>query len=286
MAGTNRYFNLLNSRPEQNLTDNLIREAIQIHGIDCIYLPRTKQKEDLIFGEGVLAKFDDTYHIEVYIKSSDGFEGQGTLMSKFGIDIKDQITFTMSRTSFDKATGAELLRPREGDLLYFPLTNNLFEVRFVEHESVFYNLGERYVYDLRCEQFAFSSEEVNTGIDEIDEMADNAATSFFLHLGAGTGTFREGELIYQGIDFLDATAKATLIQSINPTGQLQIKDVWGVFEPANGNIIGTKSAASYALVFSNPQDITDPLAQNIPIEEESDSIVDFSERNPFSEEDF
>jgi len=286
MAGTNRYFNLFNSKPEQSLIDDLNREAIQIHGIDCVYLPRSKQKEDLIFGEDVLVKFEDSYAIELYIKNVDGFEGQGSLMSKFGVDIKDQITFTMSRTSFDNATGKELVRPREGDLLYFPLSNDLFEIRYIEHESVFYNLGERYVYDLRCEQFAFSSEKINTGINAIDEIADNAAISFFLRLGAGTGTFKEDELIYQGVDLLDATAKATLIQAINPAGQLQIKDVSGVFEPSNGNVIGTKSGASYALVFSNPQDITDPLAANIAIEQESDSVVDFSEHNPFSEEDF
>lgn len=284
--GTNKYFNLFNPRSEQNLVDDLNREAIQIHGIDCVYLPRKNQKVDLILGEDVLAKFDDVYDIEVYIKNVDGFEGQGTLMSKFGVDIKDQITFTMSRTRFDEVVGAELKRPREGDLLYFPLNNALFEIRFIEHESVYYNLGERYVYELKCEQFAFSSEEVKTGVDAIDELADEAASSFFLTLGSGTGTYQEGEIIYQGVDLLEATAKATVIQAINPAGSIEIKDVWGVFNPAAGNIIGVRSGASYVLTFSNPQDITDPLAENIPIQDEGDSVMDFTEFNPFSEEEF
>ena len=284
--GTNRYLNLFNARNEQNLVDELNREAIQIHGIDCIYLPRKNQKVDLILGEDVLAKFDDVYDIEVYIKSVDGFEGQGTLFNKFGVDIKDQITFTMSRSRFDEVVGAELQRPREGDLIFFPLNNALFEIKFVEHETAYYNLGERYVYELRCEQFAFSHEEVKTGVDSIDELADRAAQTIFLQLGAGSGTYQEGEIVYQGSSLLEATAKAIAVQAIKPAGSVEIKDVWGVFNPANGPIVGVKSGASYALTFVNPQDTTDPLAENIPIEDEADSIIDFSENNPFSEEEF
>lgn len=284
--GTNRYFNLFNPRSEQNLVDDLNREAIQIHGIDCVYLPRSNQKIDLVLGEDVLSKFDDVYDIEVYIKNVDGFEGQGTLMNKFGIDIKDQITLTISRTRFNDVVGTELERPREGDLIYFPLNNALLEIRYVEHESVFYNLGERYVYELKCEQYAFSHEEVKTGVDAIDEIADIAASSIFLKLGVGVGTFQQGEIVYQGLDLLEADAKATVIQAIFPAGQLQVKDIFGVFDPTNGPVKGVKSAASYSLTSLNTQAISDPLAENVPIQTESDSIIDFTENNPFSEDDF
>jgi len=285
-VGTNRYFNLFNPRSEQNLVDDLNREAIQIHGIDCVYLPRSNQKIDLVLGEDVLSKFDDVYDIEVYIKNVDGFEGQGTLMNKFGIDIKDQITLTISRTRFNDVVGTELERPREGDLIYFPLNNALLEIRYVEHESVFYNLGERYVYELKCEQYAFSHEEVKTGVDAIDEIADIAASSIFLKLGVGVGTFQQGEIVYQGLDLLEADAKATVIQAIFPAGQLQVKDIFGVFDPTNGPVKGVKSAASYSLTSLNTQAISDPLAENVPIQTESDSIIDFTENNPFSEDDF
>jgi hypothetical protein len=284
--GTNRFFNLSNQTSEQNLIDDLNQEAIQIHGVDCIYLPRSHQKIDLILGEDVLSKFDDVYDIEVYVKSVDGYEGQGSLMSKFGMDIKDQIVFTMSRSRFDEVTSRELARPNEGDLLYFPTADLLFEIRYVEHESVFYNLGERYVYELRCENFVYSHEDFNTGIDAIDDMIEVAASSFFLELGAGTGTYQEGELIFQGTDLLNATATATLIQAIKPAGQAQIKNVWGFFTGGAGNIIGTKSGASYAFAFADTQALTDPLAKNAAIEQEADSVIDFSESNPFSEGDY
>lgn len=286
--GTNKYFNQFNERSEQNLLDDLTRECIQIHGIDCVYLPRTSMKVDHILNEDVLSQFDDSYDIEVYIKNIDGFEGQGTLMSKFGVDIKDQITFTMSRSRFDAQTGTEQLRPKEGDLLYFPVNNALFEIRFIEHESVFYNLGERYVYDLKCEQFAFSNEDFKTGIDEVDAIGDLAASKFYLQIAGTTGTFdNDGkEFIYQGPSFLEATARAKLQRSIGIGDQLEISDVWGVFNPANGLIKGNTSGATCTLILSDPQAINNPLAENSNIETTADDIIDFTEGNPFSEEDY
>ena len=282
----NKYFNQFKNRPEQNLLDDLTSETIRIHGIDCVYLPRTKMKVDHILNEDVLSQFDDSYAIEVYIKSVDGFEGQGTLLSKFGVDIKDQITFTLSRSAFNQAVETELLRPNEGDLIYFPLTNALFEIRFVEHESVFYNLGERYVYDLKCEQFAFSNEDFKTGIDAVDSLGDAAAAKFFLQIGTGTGTFDDDnkELLYQGSRFLEATARAKLQRSKGIGSKLEVSDVWGVFDPNAGPVKGNTSGASYTLVFANPQEINNPLAENANIESTADDIIDFTENNPFSED--
>lgn len=283
----NKYFNQFKNRPEQNLLDDLTRETIRIHGIDCLYLPRTKIKVDHILNEDVLSQFDDSYAIEVYIKSVDGFEGQQTLMSKFGVDIKDQITFTLSRSAFDQAVGTELIRPNEGDLIYFPLTSALFEIRFVEHESVFYNLGERYVYDLKCELFVFSNEDFKTGIDDVDSIGDLGATKFYLQIGDGTGTFDDDnkELLYQGSRFLEATARAKLQRSKGIGSKLEVSDVWGVFDPSAGPIKGNNSGASYTLVFANPQEINNPFAENANIESTADNIIDFTENNPFSEDD-
>lgn len=282
----NKYFNQFKNRPEQNLLDDLTSETIRIHGIDCVYLPRTKMKVDHILNEDVLSQFDDSYAIEVYIKSVDGFEGQQTLMSKFGVDIKDQITFTLSRSAFNQAVGTELLRPNEGDLIYFPLTNALFEIRFVEHESVFYNLGERYVYDLKCEQFAFSNEDFKTGIDAVDSLGDAAASKFYLQIGTGTGTFDDDnkELLYQGSRFLEATARAKLQRSKGIGSKLEVSDVWGVFDPNAGPVKGNTSGASYTLVSANPQEINNPQAENANIESAAGDIIDFTENNPFSED--
>lgn len=285
--GTNKYFNLFQQRSEQNLIEDLNRESIQIHGIDCIYIPRNHQKIDLVFGEDVISKFDDYYDIEMYLKNIDSFEGQGDIFSKFGLEIRDQATFTVSRQRFDEVVGIELPRPREGDLIFLPITNALYEIRFVEHKSVFYQLGDYYVYDLQCEQYNYSHQDISTGIEVIDDLETSSAYKIYLKLGSGSGTYIETEKVYQGTDFSHALASATLIQFLNPAGHLEIKDITGEFSVDNGPVKGATSGAEYQLVNVDEQDIVnDESADNKPIENEADNIIDFSEDNPFSENDY
>jgi hypothetical protein len=186
---TNLYFNNYQFTEEQNLIEDLVTESIKIYGIDCYYMPRTLIAEDGIFGEDTLSKFDavtsgdgeveslSAYSIEMYIKSVDGFDGEGDFLSKFNIEIRDEMTLTVSRRRFsqeieDSNTTKAAGRPVEGDLIYFPLNNKLFEVKFVEHESIFYQMGSLQTYDLRCELFEYSHERLNTGIATIDEIED------------------------------------------------------------------------------------------------------------------
>jgi len=168
---TNHYINQHSSTPEQNLVHDLIIESIKFYGIDVYWIPRTaSSNEDQIYGEDVTESYNAAYLLEMYIKNVEGFEGQGEFLSKFGLDIRDQITFTTSIRRFEQLDSG-YVRPREGDLIYFPLNKKLFEIEFVEHESIFYQAGTLPVYDLRCELFAYNQQAINTGIDEVDQIA-------------------------------------------------------------------------------------------------------------------
>lgn len=166
---TNMYINNFESQPEQKLVNDLVEEVIKFHGIDVHWMPRVLMSKDELYGEDTLARFDDAYPIEMYIKNVEGFEGEGDFLSRFGLEIRDQVTFTLSQRRFaDLGTSYE--RPREGDLIYFPLNKRIFEIKFVEHELPFYPLGGLPVYELRCESFVYSSEVIDTGIAEIDRV--------------------------------------------------------------------------------------------------------------------
>lgn len=285
---TSPYFNKFHRKSEQNLVDSLIVESIKIHGIDFVYLPRKLQKSDKLYAEDVISKFEDYYDIELYLKSFDGFQGSGDIMSKFGIEIKDQATLWMSRSRWAETVSTEMIRPLEGDLLYYPFNGSLFEIKFVANESVHYQLGELYVYELNIEQFSYSDEKFDTGIVELDTKEDDFAYSILLNLGAGAGTYSVGEMVYQGASLAAATAKAevTLVGPDGvPAGSIKIKNLVGTFNVADGNVIGQTSGASYALTSSNDQDnVNDPTDDNVNVQTDADVIVDFSEKDPFSED--
>lgn len=179
---TNFYFNNFNQSQEQDLIESLIIESIKIYGINVLYMPRTLVKEDHLFGEDVLSTFDDAYTLEMYIKSVDGFDGDGDFLSKFNLEIRDEVTLTVSRRRFgeevvdDDTTPVNempgIARPSEGDLIFFPVNGKIFEVKFVEHEALFYPMGALQTFELRCELFEYSHEEFNTGIDIIDNIED------------------------------------------------------------------------------------------------------------------
>ena len=180
---SNLYFNNYAFSGEQNLIEDLIVESIKIYGMDVQYLPRTIVAEDSFFGEDPLSKFTDSYEMEMYIKNVEGFEGEGDFLSRFNLEIRDQITFTVSQrrwaeevTLGDTHTddeGNNIGRPAEGDLIYFPLTGKIYEVKFIEHESIFYQMGALQTYDLTCELFQYSHEVIDTGRTDIDQIEDD-----------------------------------------------------------------------------------------------------------------
>ena len=172
MATTNFFFNNQSFAGEQKLLNDLSVEMIKIHGVDVLYMIRTTPNIDRLFLEDPTSEFDNAVEIEMYIKNFQGWQGAGDLMSKFGISMADQITFCVSRTRFSEDIGApfSIIRPREGDLIYFPIPKAIFEVKFVEHEAVFYQTGALQVFELKCERFNYSDEKISVGIAEIDSV--------------------------------------------------------------------------------------------------------------------
>lgn len=175
---TSFYFNNYGASQEQLLIESLVVESIKIYGHDVYYLPRTRIGTDLILGEDSYSKFESQYFVEMYLKNVEGFAGQGDFLSKFNLEIRDQVTFTIARKTFSGEVGAytALERPREGDLIYMPLNGKVFEIKFVEHEAIFYQLGALQTFDLTCELFDFGSEIFSTGIPFIDDKFNNLST--------------------------------------------------------------------------------------------------------------
>jgi hypothetical protein len=166
------------TKNEQWLLEDIIIESLKIYGQDVYYIPRTLVNKDIVLGEDVLSTFDSAYEIEMYFEDVDDFQGQGTFLQKFGIEIEKSATLVVARRRWEQLisriqVGRILTRPAEGDLIYFPLTKKLFEIRFVEHEDPFYQIGKLYTYKLRIETFQYASERINTGISEIDAIETN-----------------------------------------------------------------------------------------------------------------
>ena len=178
---TNFYFNNFTSSAEQDLIAELVLESIKIYGLDVYYIPKREVDKDKIYGEDSLVEYTTSYLVDMYVKNVDGFEGEGDFLSKFNIEIRDQITFTVSKRNFENEISRQesgILRPQEGDLIFFPLNNKVFQIKFVEHEAVFYQIGSLQMYDLKCELFEYSNEVMNTGFDLIDNLQNNFSTSF------------------------------------------------------------------------------------------------------------
>lgn len=177
---TNVFFRNYDNFNEQQLIDDLVIESIRMYGVDIIYIKRSFGAIDNVFNEDDLPIYDETFEFEVYIKNVDGFEGEGDFLSKFGLQIRDQVTFTVANRTFERFATRELVdmvRPREGDLIYFPLNEKIYEIKFVEHESVFYQTGSLQVYDMKCELIEFSNQRFETGRYPIDTYFENIDTS-------------------------------------------------------------------------------------------------------------
>lgn len=168
----NPYHNHYTSVNEQNLTDQLIIEAIQMKGVLVKYIPRTHNNFDFLFGEDPTSSFNSATEIEMYPAEVNGFGGDGELMSKFGLEIRDTATFILNKTRFKEEFPYEI-RPKEGDLIFMPYTNAILEIKFVNHESPFFQQGRQFVYELKVETYEFSHEEVATGDTEIDDLFDS-----------------------------------------------------------------------------------------------------------------
>lgn len=167
---TNFFFDNFGNGNEQGLLEDLIIESIQIYGQDMYYIPRVLHKFDPIYTADDQSSFDNAYAMEMYIKSIDGFSGDGNFMSQFGVEIRDQVVFSMSRRIFQEEVGVNTnqVRPNEGDLIFFPLNQKCFQIRMVNKFEMFYQLGGLQTWEVTCELFEYSGERMATGIPEID----------------------------------------------------------------------------------------------------------------------
>ena len=162
---------------EQLLMEDIVIECLKIYGFDTYYIPRAAVNEDKILGEDVLNRYSSAYPLEMYLQNVTGFEGDGDLMSKFGVEIRDTATFVVARRRWDEViarSGDAVLttRPAEGDIIYFPLTKAFFEIKRVDSTDPFFQVGKLYVYKMECELMQYSSERFDTGVSEIDSIAD------------------------------------------------------------------------------------------------------------------
>ena len=286
----NPYFNKFKNLPEQNLVEDLTIEAIKIHGMEMFYIPKTMVVKDDFFGEAPYSRFSSFKMIEMYMDTTTAFEG-GDQFTKFGFEVRDSVKFTVSRKRFKRETG--MARPMEGDLLFLPLNRGLFEIKFVEHENPFYQLGKLVSYQMTCELFQYSEEKMATGIPEIDAV-EEVAFKLQLSLGVsgGTGTFTTGDFVYQPSggatsgEFSTAIAKAT-VYSWNPQQPTSIvlMDPIGGWGLTGGYVTKSDKSAYYPLTATGSSEAFGTLIDhsNEIIQTEADIFMNFDETHPFGE---
>src|SRR5210317_375765 len=183
---TNLYFSQ-KVRSEQKLYEDIVIEALKTYGQDTYYLPRDIVNEDKILGDDPVSSFNSSYKIEMYVENTEGFDGEGDLFTRFGVEIRDEATFVVARKRWNSAVSKydnEITgeRPREGDLIYLPLSRSLFQINHVEHEQPFYQLSNLPIYKMRCQLFEYNDEDLDTGIEVIDEIERDYAYAYTLTL--------------------------------------------------------------------------------------------------------
>lgn len=309
---TNPYFKSFDSKIERNLIDELTIETIKAMGRDVIYIPRDYLIIDNLFGEDPESKFTQGYPVEMYILETQRFEGNRDIIAKFGIQITDRATLTVSKTRFEyevTTRRTEIKKPREGDLIYLPMSGSLFEINFVEDETPFYQLGGLNTYILNIELFTYEGESIDTGITQIDDIEDLrksyailAPTSLYGVSGSSGSKLLTGESIYQvlgitgsGATLSIATSTATSLLFIEGTTQslLYLTGISGtVSYAATQTIKGAVSGAEYyfggTYSVSNIVSPTDPVTgenviDNDLLQSGGLNIFDFTDIDPFSE---
>ena len=321
---TNFYFDI-GTTPEQNLYEDLVIEQLKIFGQDVYYLPRTLVAEDTVLGEDALSKFDDAYLIEMYFQNTEGFAGDKEIMSQFGLENREDATFIVSQRRFEDLVSVDQnliskTRPNEGDLIWFPLVGKMFEIGFVDHDEPFYEIGNLPVYRLSVSTFQYSSEDLDTGISEIDAIETNLTTDtsaaqltleqtgiynervsmetalpdFVGFLEENSGTNVSGYITNE-----DGTGGYFESESIPTVGSILMNASWpntdvgsyilGENQTGDGSIILENSADTGTPEYIIQETIivgdmaTDKTAQNELFDELDDTILDFSESNPFGD---
>jgi len=244
---------------EKRLYEDLIIEGLKIYGQDVYYLPRTLVNRDLILGEDMLSKFSSALLLEAYMETTEGFAGEQEIINKFGLEIREDTTFMISKRRFNQAVDNQAVqivdgRPNEGDLIYVPLMNSFFEIQFVEDQEPFFQLGQLPVYKLRCTRFEYSSERLDTGVSDIDAAEDKYSLDQLAHQMSLEN--EDGALLLEA-DGADSSSNYLLLETYN----IQTQSPY-----ADNNDLDTQAGFDTSST--------------------ADDILDFTERNPFGEVDF
>ena len=283
---TSAYFNHGTSVVEQTLLNNMVVESIQIMGFDVNYLPRTRNNIDTLFEDAERNSFTTQYTIEMYLDENtlvSGF-GNADTVSRFGFEVPDTAQFTVAQSRFTDvvtAGDATILLPREGDLVYLPMSKQIYEIMFVEDMVPFFQIGKNYVYRLDSQLFQYADEELDTGITDIDSVETTLSYHIDLTMNVGgSGTFTVGSTVYQGSTLATSTARGEVVSWDSSTRILRVMNIDGSFTVSTAVTDGT---ASWVLSSYDAMTMAgDGFSQNLEIETDADSgIVDFSETNPF-----
>ena len=288
-------------RSEQKLYEDIVIEGLKIYGQDVYYLPRDLVNEDTILGDDPVSSFNSAYKVEMYIENTEGFDGEGDLFTRFGVEIRDEATFIVSRRRWEqtvKKFDIELtaVRPREGDVIFLPLSKSFFQISHVEHEQPFYQLSNLPVYKLRCQLFEYTGEDMDTGLDitdqvtgkveSLDDLERKYAYKYVLSLTSFTGNpFQVGEVVTSPSG--DTTMRAEVAQFRDSSDKLSVihagADDGKYHTFVNGQTITgltTGSTGVISLVVEDNQ--LSENEQNASFSSGAD-FIDFSESNPFGD---
>lgn len=287
---TNQYFNNYNDKSEQRLIEDLIVESIKIMGFQAYYIPIFNPEDrDILFGEDPLKKFKTAYPIEMYLSTTSQYEGERDFFTKFGLEIRNEASVIVSKRSFTQRIPSNIIRPREGDLVYIPVINgvgNLMEITFTDHTKDFFMLGRRvpYFYELKLEQYRYSQEVIDTGVEEIDSIVQDVAYTVELQMDTGTGNYQMREIVFQSPDgtYANCTSYASVQNWNLPTKKLSVTYIKGEFIDGD-DIIGETSGATYTLDSYNMLNviIKNDTYDNDFINAEGSDLTDNSETNAF-----
>ena len=286
------------TRNEQWLVEDLIIEALKIYGVEMYYIPRKLVSKDEILGEDRLSKFEHAYPIEMYFENVDAFDGNGAFASKFGLMMEQSATLVVARRRWEQLIGTQNTtvlpsRPAEGDLVYFPLTGGLFEIKFVKHQDPFYQLGKLYVYKLHVELFQYASERIETEMEEIDVF--QSLKTFDANSGISQFGMIEGiNLVNRGSNYTFAncvitsnTGSGAVLQPVITNGEITsitVVNKGSNYQDATVIIAGDGTNAQATAVIVTDIDKVESFGDNNSFKKQAESFV-FNSSNPFGDVD-
>ena len=296
-------------KSEQDLYEDLVTESIKIFGQDVVYLPREQVSEDDLLNE-VVNQYTQAFPVEMYLENVDGFEGDGNLLGKFGLEVRDQGTFVVTRRRWEAAVGGlatgvgSRLKPAEGDLLYMIMTGRLFEIKYVEPKSPFYQLAKLPSYTLTAELFEYNDQHFDTGWDQIDAIEWDNATSYSYLVNVDTA-YEPGELVTQWTGVNDSDGDPINIEGYVSGWEGELKRVtivtphqssngdgtfmaFSVQSNTNKALVGTESGTTSQITLDQSGSAKtfynqDVFADNDEFEVAGDDVIDFTESNPFGD---